>query len=122
VGTLTCGWTLPGILTETRTNRRRCVFGGKPETENVGKDRESRVEFPGLMFIHVIVSNTLISLHVLSTKFCRKSSVPIGTPIPTKPLGQKGARDIPVRWSSHKVLYKEVSFVWKLVVYYESMK
>ena len=39
-------------------------------------------------FLNVIYN----SLHVLATKFRTKASVPIGTPIPTKPSGQKEAR------------------------------
>jgi hypothetical protein len=41
-----------------------------------------------------IIYNSLSSaaLHVLATTFCTKASVPIGTPIPTKPSGQKEAR------------------------------
>ncbi len=38
-------------------------------------------------------TSSIIALHVLATKFCTKESVPIGTPIPTKPSGQKEARD-----------------------------
>jgi hypothetical protein len=34
----------------------------------------------------------VIALHVLATKFCTKASVPIDTPIPIKPSGQKEAR------------------------------
>jgi hypothetical protein len=34
----------------------------------------------------------MISLHVLATKSRTKISVPIGTPIPTKPSGQKLVR------------------------------
>jgi hypothetical protein len=36
----------------------------------------------------------MISLHVLPTKSRTKISVPIGTPIPTKPSGQKLAREV----------------------------
>ena len=42
-----------------------------------------------VQFFNVIYN----SLHVLATKFCTNASVPIGTPIPTKPSGQKGARE-----------------------------
>ena len=41
-----------------------------------------------VQFLDVIYN----SLHVLATKFCTKASVPIGTPIPTKPSGQKEAK------------------------------
>jgi hypothetical protein len=50
----------------------------------------------------------MISLHVLATKLCIKASVPIGTPMPMKPSGQKestrngkdgGLRDVEVQTS-----------------------
>jgi hypothetical protein len=34
----------------------------------------------------------MMSLHVLATKLCTKASVPIGTPMPMKPSGQKESR------------------------------
>jgi hypothetical protein len=41
-----------------------------------------------------------IEKKICSTKFRTKVSVPIGTPIPTKPSGKKGAREISVTTGS----------------------
>jgi hypothetical protein len=46
-----------------------------------------------LWIVSSFCSSSMIDLHALATKLRTKVSVPIGTPIPIKPSGQKEASD-----------------------------